>query len=138
MKSGKFENWFGLSKESFKSCLKYALILGATQVLLGILSFMAFEYISAFALIIFAVINFAATFTIVFFALKSILNAFPKENKLYLALYIFGISLIVFFVAASLIAGQLSNPRGTVIQLLATALAIKMTKTPKQKLKEEK
>ena len=138
MKTGKFEKLFEISKKSFKSCLKYGLILGVIQVLLGILSFMVFVQIGVFALIIFAVINFAATFAIVFFGLKNILKMSPKENKLYLAVYIFVISLIVFFIVASLITGQISRPHGTIIQLLAVVLAIKTTKTPKQNLKEEK
>lgn len=149
-KSGwSFEKLFGVGKESFKICAKYGLILGVAQFALALLNGVIFAWLGLFEnnapinfvngprvdpatliilVVTLAVIGFVVTFVGVFFGLKKILQLFPKESKASSAIHIFGISLIVFIVLASLNALQLTRPQGLLTQTLAVALAFMLAK----------
>ncbi len=158
-----FEKWFWVSKGSFKECLKYGIVLGIAQVLLAVLNTLVVSWLGLFEpvllaengvvtetfingqnfnqelfailFIVLAVVSFVVTFGIVFFGLKKILWAFPKENKIYLAIYILGISLVIVFILISIIAGQIVRPHGLIVQILAAIFAVALAK-PNEKLSE--
>jgi hypothetical protein len=157
-----FKRWFGVSKGSFKESSKYGVLLGIVAAVLALFNTFVFVWLGILEpvmlvengtvtetlaeganftpglflgmIVVLAIISFTVTFAIVFIGLKKILQRFSKENRFYLAIYIFGVSLVVYFVVVSLIVFKFVKPHGLVLQIIAVLAAATITKA---KVKEE-
>ena len=135
---------FMIHGQIFKRIIKWAIILGTLHSAMAIINTailleserLAFkiEVSNNFALffVLLTLANFLVTFFTIFFALKEILEKQPTENKWFVAIYIQALGgFLISGILLSLIFGQLLRPSGTTVQLLAAALAAKITKTKK-------
>jgi hypothetical protein len=134
----------GMSSQTAKRVLKWAIILGLLQVAMAVVNTIillepggtefkpeVLDNFPLFFIFLFAV-NFTVTFLILFFALKEILRIQPTENKWVVAISIqFLGGFLINGAIMSLIVGRLIRPGGIPVQLLAMVLAALLVKEQK-------